>query len=61
MDEADAANEHIERERAGLLARRKPSAPVASGVCLFCQCQVPRGMRWCDSNCRDDWAKEQAS
>lgn len=59
-DLADKANDHIERERQNMLAQRKPSAPVASGVCLYCQCQVPRGLRWCDSNCRDDWEKEQS-
>ena len=61
MDEVDAANEHIEHERQGLLAQRKPEAPAAQGGCLYCHCQLPRGQRWCDSACRDDYEKEQQS
>ena len=59
MDEADAANEHIERERNALLAHRKPSGPVATGRCLNCGAVLARGLRWCDSACRDDWEKDQ--
>lgn len=59
MDEADAANDHVEREREALLAQRKPAGPVANGRCWYCHCQVSRGLRWCDSNCRDDWEGEQ--
>ena len=58
MDEIDRAAEHIERERAGLLAQRKPSGPSATGHCAYCNAPVPTGMRWCDSLCRDAWQKE---
>lgn len=58
MDEADQAQDHMEREQAGMLARRKPSGPIATGRCLCCDTLLARGMRWCDSACRDDWEKE---
>ncbi len=57
MDEVDAANEHVERERAALLARRKPAGPVACGACHFCGAEVHGEARWCDVECRDAWEK----
>ncbi len=60
-DVADKANDHIELERRGLLAQRKPEAPAASGGCLYCHSLLPRGQRWCDSSCRDDYEKEHGS
>jgi hypothetical protein len=64
MDEADMAQAHMEREASGFLAQRKPE-PVgtgpqfANGRCWCCQAIVARGLRWCDSICRDDWEKTQ--
>lgn len=60
-DLADRANDHIEREQQGLLAQRKPAAPTANGQCLNCHSQLPRGMRWCDTSCRDDYEKDHQS
>jgi len=39
------------------------AAPVlpAKGTCYNCQDEVPYGLRFCDSFCRDDYALRKAS
>lgn len=59
VDEIDRAAEHIERERAGLLAQRKPSGPVACGKCYYCNAVVSQGLRFCDALCAQDYEAEQ--
>jgi hypothetical protein len=56
-DIADDAQAHIEREMSGLLARRKPSGPIATGRCLNCDEIVSDERRWCDKDCHSDWDK----
>lgn len=58
-DIADNAQDHIERETAGLLAARKPAGPKADGRCHNCNSLVPPGLRWCDADCREDWERDQ--
>jgi hypothetical protein len=58
-DIADKAGDHIERESVGLLAQRKPAGPTACGACHYCGEDVRGEARWCDSDCRDDWEKDQ--
>lgn len=37
-------------------ARRKSAtAQSAIGKCLNCQAELEPPLRWCDSDCRDDW------
>jgi hypothetical protein len=60
-DPVDDAQEHIEREEE---ARRKYRAPVRleaepTGECLNCEMPVPVSHRWCNAECREDWAKWQ--
>lgn len=57
MDDIDRAADHIERERAGQLARRKPAGPVAVGFCLWCHEDLAPGQRWCDASCTRSWEK----
>lgn len=57
-DGTDAPAEHAEFFRQRALLARKPAGPVATGKCLYCDAVLPPGLRWCDSACRDDWAKE---
>lgn len=58
-DIADKANDHIERENAGLLAKRLPTGPAACGACHFCGEEVHGEARFCDADCRDDYEREQ--
>lgn len=59
MDEADRAQDHMEREQRGLLAQRKPSGPVATGRCNYCRAVVAQGLRFCDALCAQDYETEQ--
>jgi len=58
-DIADRAADHIERESAGLLAKRKPVGPAACGACHFCGEEVRGEARFCDADCRDGYEREQ--
>lgn len=58
-DEADIAQENIERDLALLLRRRLPQGPAATGECLWCGEPLDAGRRWCDAECRDAWQANQ--
>lgn len=61
-DEADLAQEHIEREMALILAaRRKSDAPEATGECHWCTEAVTNARRFCDADCRDAWQRSRAA
>ena len=53
-DDADRADQEVERALKEVLARR-PEGPAANGHCHYCGEPVPDGMRWCDVDCRDAW------
>jgi hypothetical protein len=55
MDEADRANQEIERSQAEAQRQRKPEGPRYTGRCANCDAVVTPGLRWCDAICRDDW------
>jgi hypothetical protein len=58
-DLADLAQ--IQQERLEPLTRRRaPDAPNATGFCLFCGEPLAAGLRWCDTDCRDDWERLDA-
>lgn len=43
-------------------ARRMAAAPqVAIGKCLNCHTELEPPMRWCDTECRDDWQARNES
>jgi hypothetical protein len=62
-DEIDVANGYAdeERERASALIRAKAAKLEVeeTGFCLSCEKKTPKGRRWCNSDCRDDWEKTQ--
>lgn len=60
-DIADLAQDHMERENEGYLARAlKTSGPIATGWCHWCDERVAYGLRWCKgADCRDQYDKEQ--
>lgn len=60
-DDADLAQIHMEREEE--VRKKHTRKPVLeaepTGECLNCYVPVPVSHRWCDSACREDWAKWQ--
>ena len=54
-DDADRADQNVEYYRAEALRKRLPDGPAANGYCHYCDEELPDGMRWCDSECRDAW------
>jgi len=61
-DLGDRAAGHaaMSTELAVLHARAAAQAPMpASEVCLNCGTPTTSGARWCDADCRDDWALRQ--
>ena len=59
-DDADNAQDHIERENVGQLERtKKPSGPVANGLCHWCEEIVADHLRGCPgTSCRDQWTRD---
>jgi len=39
-------------------AAQEPALP-ATGACHWCDALVPAGVRWCDTDCREDLQREQ--
>lgn len=64
MDIADQADEiQASMARAMLRSAQNPlhrdtPEAIATGECLFCGEPLAMGMRWCGTECRDDWEKE---
>jgi len=59
MDDADRALITIE-QMASVSARNKRPEPskASTGECWYCGDNLTSGLRWCDAQCRDDWAAE---
>jgi hypothetical protein len=38
------------------LSNRQKDGPRPTGFCLNCTEALPQGERFCDTDCRDDWA-----
>jgi hypothetical protein len=58
-DIIDQGNEAAEIFRRSALSQRKPEGPAATGYCLNCDAHLAPKLRWCSSECRDDWEKQQ--
>lgn len=54
-DDADRADREVECALNEALRKRLPEGPAANGYCHYCDEDLPDGMRWCDSECRDGW------
>lgn len=58
MDEVDIAQKEIEHALLDRICAAMKSPNVgATGLCLNCGHKVEQRQRWCDSGCRDDWAR----
>lgn len=61
MDDTDRAQEHMEKEAPGVIARsRKPVGPLPNGRCHYCDEIVSDEARWCDALCLKAWEHETA-
>ena len=61
MDDLDRAQEHMEKEAPGVIARsRKPVGPQPNGRCHYCDEIVGDDARWCDALCLKAWERETA-
>ena len=63
MDFADIAQEREQLDRELILAEHAnhdPGLPFI-GVCHNCEASVPNGMKFCDRDCRDDYAARKHS
>lgn len=58
-DEIDRANDQAERYLSVSRRLRLPEGPAPTGTCHHCDKPVAEGRRWCDSDCRDGWQREQ--
>lgn len=58
-DIVDIANDfgQISLDNAISHIQNLPVAAVAAGVCLECEKPVSSELRWCDTDCRDDWQR----
>jgi len=58
-DEADMAERQEEMGRQAALLVRRREAPKWSGNCMNCGELIAHPLRWCDADCREDWAKRE--
>lgn len=57
MDAFERASKLEAQSRAIAIAARREAGPPATGHCAFCGEPVADGLRWCDTDCRDDWQR----
>lgn len=57
MEIIDRAQQEIEREleRGIAKARIQETRYRPIGICLYCSEPLSKDLRWCDSDCRDDF------
>lgn len=60
MDDADKADEHMEREMAARLLSMRPRGPTLRPAlaCHYCDEPVAGAQLFCGSACADDWHRE---
>lgn len=58
-DELDLAAERTEMDLENSRRMRRPMGPQPTGRCHFCDEIVGDHARWCDTDCRDGWDREQ--
>jgi len=59
-DICDMADKTIEFQQGVNLYKSHRDVPdsCSTGECWFCGEYLPAGHRWCNTECRDDWEKE---
>lgn len=56
-DYADKSNEAADTFLRESLIWRRAEVDAPGGKCLNCEAEIDLLMRWCDSDCRDDWQR----
>lgn len=54
MDICDQADLQNEVAVTAALSQRRPEGPAANGRCHNCNEKLPKGMKYCDGECRKD-------
>lgn len=58
-DPNDVASEQEDAfRRSAMVTSKKPEGPAPTGACLYCGERLPKPMRWCDADCRDNWSEQ---
>ena len=60
MDDADLAQEHLERFEKSALTRRKPVL-LPAGACHYCGEALNPGILFCDKDCATSFEEERAT
>lgn len=60
MDPADEADQQVENLNDIARALRKPTGPMFTGFCAWCDEPVSADQRFCDTECRDGWDRNEA-
>lgn len=58
-DPADDADQQVEQFAEFARTRRKPTGPLFTGHCAWCDEPVAEPLRFCDIGCRDDWDRNE--
>ena len=58
-DEADKAEHQEQMLRQAAIATRRKAGPQFTGFCANCGEEVAPPLRWCNVDCREDWAKRE--
>jgi hypothetical protein len=61
MDEADLANDHIEKEMALRLKTMRHATLPFKGTCYDCDEELQAPKRFCDADCRDMYERRVAA
>jgi len=56
-DYADKSAEAADTFLMESLSWRRAEVDASGGHCLNCEAEIDLLMRWCDTDCRDDWQK----
>lgn len=58
-DVIDDANERADLFLNVAKGQRRREGPAPNGRCHYCSESVAKGNRFCDTECRDEWEREQ--
>lgn len=56
-DLIDGASEVAAQFLQSSLTTKRPEGPAPCGFCYNCNEPLAAGLRWCDTDCRDDYEK----
>ncbi len=57
-DEADLAQQVMDRAMQAAIMGGRQEGPEATGYCLNCDAPIITARRWCCPECRDEWQRD---